>query len=335
MLRLGFTTRVGARLSHRVPRAPGAGRRHFSAQSVVTVLTESMQAAHAATGVPWWALIPLATFALRAVWTLPLALLQRQRIQRQNELRPIVSAMYPVFKLKLAQRAQRAQRERARLESAQGAEGAAAAVAAAQSAPPMQYEQIVLMANKERRRRQKELFRRHGIQLWKNMVLPAFQVPLWVAMSLTMRNLSGWLSWDSMANEALDLALFSEGALWFQDLTAHDPTHVLPVALAVVLLCNVEWTFRTLALIRPQGERRLLRPTLTDSVANVSRMLVVFMMAVAMNAPVALVLYWLSLQVFSLVQNVVLDLNFPMRYTPPRVAAKRASEGAQNVLRQA
>ena len=59
---------------------------------------------------PWWALIPLTTFTLRSVWTLPLAILQRKRIQKQSQLRPLVSAMNPILKLNLARRVQQAKR---------------------------------------------------------------------------------------------------------------------------------------------------------------------------------------------------------------------------------
>ena len=68
----------------------------------------------------------------------------------------------------------------------------------------MKYEQILLLSAKEARKRQKELFAKNGVQLWKNFILPAFQVPLWIMMSITMRDLSGWSSWDNTHNKALD-----------------------------------------------------------------------------------------------------------------------------------
>ena len=83
-----------------------------------------------------------------------------------------------------------------------------------------------------------------------------------------------------------------------------------------VALVNVEWTFKTFNLMRAGSRRANLRPTLTDSMANVSRMAVVFLMAISLHAPTALTLYWLSSQVFSLVQNVFLDLFLPISFTP-------------------
>lgn len=174
----------------------------------------------------------------------------------------------------------------------------------------------MVLSTKETRKRQKKLFRDHGVQLYKNLFLPAAQIPLWVCMSLTFRNLSGWSTWDSLANKPLDASLYHEGILWFSDLTAADPVHMFPLAVGIVALINVEWTFKTFSLMRTA--RKTLRPTITDSMANVSRMAVVFLMAISLHAPAALTLYWLSSQVFSLVQNVFLDLFLPISFTPHR-----------------
>lgn len=323
-------------------------------QIVVTSLTESMQSLHTLTGIPWWALIPIATFSLRAVWTLPLAIIQRRRIQKQNAFKPVISAMFPIFKLKLGQRVQKAKQAGDKLLKSTGAKngggsGVSGEMEFMQAQNPvstMKYEEIVLMANKERRRRQKQLFKDHNIQLWKNFLLPLFQIPLWVAMSLTMRNLSGWSSWDNLSNAALDPSLYEEGLLWFTDLASYDSLHVFPVVLGIVSLCNVEWTFRTIQLMRPtssssssasiSNSKAPLRPTLMDSMSNISRMSVVFMMAISMNAPVALVLYWISSQVFSLIQNVILDLNFPMSFTPRKRFNYRKQRNleAEDVIRR-
>ncbi|CAH2353922.1 cytochrome c oxidase assembly protein Cox18p, mitochondrial [[Candida] railenensis] len=323
-------------------------------QIVVTSLTESMQSLHALTGIPWWALIPIATFSLRAVWTLPLAVIQRRRIQKQNSFKPVISAMFPIFKLKLGQRVQKAKQAGDKLlrgtgGKSGGGSGVSGEMEFMQAQNPvstMKYEEIVLMANKERRRRQKQLFKDHNIQLWKNFLLPLFQIPLWVSMSLTMRNLSGWSSWDNLSNAALDPSLYEEGLFWFTDLASYDSLHVFPVVLGIVSLCNVEWTFRTIQLMRPtssssssasiSSSKAPLRPTLMDSMSNISRMSVVFMMAISMNAPVALVLYWISSQVFSLIQNVILDLNFPMSFTPRKRFNYRKQRNleAEDVIRR-
>lgn len=283
-------------------------KRAFSLEptTIVTALTDSLEAAHAYTGLPWWALIPLTTFGLRSVWTLPLAVMQRLRIQKQSALRPIIAATGPVLRLNLAKKA---------LRAAKSQDTSVASIVS--PLRNIKYEEIMVLSTKETRKRQKKLFKDHNVQLYKNVLLPAAQIPLWVCMSLTFRNLSGWSTWDSLLNKPMDPSLYYEGLLWFGDLTALDPFHIFPMAIGIVALVNVEWTFRTLALMRASASRRkLFRPTLTDSMANVSRMAVVFLMAISLHAPTALTLYWLSSQVFSLVQNVFLDLVLPISYTP-------------------
>lgn len=283
-------------------------KRSFSLEptAIVEALTTSLESAHAYTGLPWWALIPLTTFGLRAVWTFPLAVMQRRRIQKQNALRPIISATGPVLRLNLARKA---------LKAAQSEDMSVASLVS--PLKNIKYEEIMVLSTKETRRRQKKLFKEHGVQLYKNFFLPAAQIPLWVCMSLTFRNLSGWSTWDSLLNKPLDPSLYNEGLFWFTDLTALDPFHTFPLAIGIIALINVEWTFRTFALMRTSRARRF-RPTLTDSVANISRMAVVFLMAISLHAPTALTHYWLSSQLFSLMQNVFLDLVLPISFTPNR-----------------
>lgn len=296
--------------------------RHFSVDhhAIISTLTDSLQSIHVYSGIPWWVLIPVTTFALRSVWTLPLAIMQRQRIQKQAELRPIVSAMNPVLKLNLAKKVQAAKRKAEKsLENIEGSvtgdQSIENVVNLQSPVATMKYEEILLLATKETRKRQRILFKKHNVQLWKNIILPAFQIPLWVCMSWTMRDLSGWSTWDSLANKPLNPSLYTEGLFWFTDLTSLDPMHIFPLVLGVISLCNVEWTFKTLELLR-STRKRLGRPTLTDSMSSISRMSVVFMMAISLNAPVALTLYWLSSQVYSLIQNIILDLMIPISFTP-------------------
>lgn len=288
-------------------------------QVLVHALTDSLQNIHTFTGLPWWALIPLTTITLRTVWTLPLSILQRKRIQKQNELRPIISAMNPVLKLNLAKRVQQAKRKSQtamkNLESNQNSNLSESYANLQSPVATMKYEEILLLTSKETRKRQKKLFAQENVQLWKNFILPAFQVPLWILMSLTFRDLSGWSTWESLSNKPLDTALYDEGILWFTDLSLFDQLHIFPVILGITALCNVEWTFKTLELLR-LTQRRKLRPTITDSIANLSRMTVVFMMAISFHAPMALTLYWFSSQVYSLVQNIIMDLSMPISFSP-------------------
>ena len=283
----------------------------YDHNAIVNAMTESFQTIHEYSGLPWWAFIPITTFTLRTIWTLPLAILQRKRIQKQSLLRPLVSAMNPVLKLNLAKKVQQAQ---TKLKIAEKNEDFAS-VQSLTTVANMKQDHILLLTAKEVRKRQKALFAKNGVQLWKNFILPAFQIPLWIIMSITMRNLSGWSSWDYTHNKALDPSLYTEGMLWFPDLTIADPMHIFPVILGVTALCNIEWTLKTLELLRLTKKLKF-RPTLTDAFGNLTRLSMVFMMAISLHAPAALTIYWISSQVYSLFQNVVMDLVFPINFTP-------------------
>lgn len=278
---------------------------------VISTFTETFQTVHTYTNIPWWALIPVATFSLRTVWTMPLAVLQRKRLQKQSELRPIIGALNPVLKLNLAKKVRKAKNEAKTGHKNHSSDS----YVAPDPLSTMKYEEILVLTTKEVRKRQKLLFKKNGVQIWKNFILPAFQIPLWVVMSLTMRDLSGWSSWNSLSNKPLDPSLYTEGLWWFYDLTVADNLHVLPLLIGITALCNVEWTFKSLELLR-LTQRKKLRITVTDAISNISRMTVVFLMAISLHAPAALSLYWLSSQFYSLIQNIILDLTMPVTFTP-------------------
>lgn len=125
--------------------------------AIVNTFTHAFESLHETSGLPWWALIPITTFALRSVWTLPLAVIQRKRIQKQSTLKPIVSALNPILKMNLAKRVQKAKK----LQQVPGTDEAVKAVQAPLA--NMSYEQILLFSTKETRKDQKELFKKNNV----------------------------------------------------------------------------------------------------------------------------------------------------------------------------
>ncbi|ODQ80549.1 hypothetical protein BABINDRAFT_60423 [Babjeviella inositovora NRRL Y-12698] len=324
-----FSSQLGIRVCTIFPL-----RRHFSLDptALVESSTALLQSVHTASGLPWWGLIPLATFSLRAMWTLPLAIWQRRRLQKQNELRPVIAAMLPILKLNLAELVARSKREFAALKGD----------AIPSDVTGMTSDHITLLVVKERRARQKALFRTHGCQLWKNALLPVFQIPLWILMSATIRHLSGWQSYLSLQTsqnqQLIDPTLFHEGVFWMQDLSAIDSMGVTPILLGSLALLNIEWNAKSLQMLKMSAQAgtgskiRSLRPTAVDALMNVSRLSVIFLMTMASQAPAALTIYWMCSNLFSLAQNVVLDSLMPIGYvkdTGGRLGWRKAKEGSQ------
>ncbi|TID28612.1 hypothetical protein CANINC_002368 [Pichia inconspicua] len=259
-------------------RSGTSAKRYISFEPIIDSLkhaSEMMIQIHADTGLPWWVFIPLTTFAMRTCFTLPIAIFQRKGLRKQNELRPIIQATTPVLRAKLASIAQREQsksvseipNERATLTA----------------------EKIMILAAKEKIKRQRNLFKKYGCQTWKMMLLPAVQIPLWVSFSYIFRNITGW---SDFGRANIDTSLTNEHFLHLHDLSVSDPYFILPITLGIVALCNAEWNFKTADLMQltTRGKKNSLRPTAFDVIINLSRSSLIFLTAVATQAPAALVI---------------------------------------------
>lgn len=271
--------------------------------------SEMLIQVHADSGLPWWAFIPLATFTMRSCFTLPIAIYQRHGLRKQNELRPIIQATTPVLRAKLASVAQieqlKAQKSSAKSENLILNEKAT-----------LTAEKIIILAAKEKYKRQRRLYKKYGCQTWKMMLLPAIQIPLWVSFSYMFRNITGWADFGNKTN--IDMSLTEEHFLHLYDLSISDPYFALPITLGVVALCNAEWNFKTADLMQltTRGKKNSLRPTAFDVIITLSRSSLIFLTAVATQAPAALVIYWISSNSYSLCQNILMDRFLPLRYSP-------------------
>ncbi|NWY72342.1 COX18 protein, partial [Erithacus rubecula] len=85
-----------------------------------------------------------------------------------------------------------------------------------------------------------ELYVRDNCHPFKATVLLWVQVPLWLCVSLALRNCSVGALGPAGAAALLQEQFSSGGALWFTDLTAPDSTWILPVSLGLVNLLVVE-----------------------------------------------------------------------------------------------
>lgn len=279
-------------------------KRTFSTEPIFETLqhaSEMLIQFHADTGLPWYVFIPLTTFAMRTCCTLPIAIYQRRGLRKQNELRPIVQATTPVLRAKLASIAQREQARSTPLVPNEKAE--------------LNAEKIMILAAKEKIKRQRSLFKKYGCQTWKMMLLPAIQIPLWVSFSYMFRTITGW---TDFGRSNIDMSLTTEEFLHLHDLSVSDPYFALPITLGIVALCNAEWNFKTADLMQltTRGKKNSLRPTAFDVIITLSRSSLIFLTAVATQAPAALVMYWISSNTYSLFQNILMDKFLPLRYSP-------------------
>ncbi|TPX11851.1 uncharacterized protein E0L32_007349 [Thyridium curvatum] len=126
---------------------------------------------------------------------------------------------------------------------------------------------------------------------------------------------------------SIEPSLSTGGCLWFPDLMAADPYHVLPVALSVMLVINLmprtEAGIRRLFGLEPKpdypGQPQTPETTLARSMRGFHRSMLIVASSVGvitMDLPSALHLYWLSSAAFSYLLSNGVHYIIPIRKWP-------------------
>lgn len=198
-----------------------------------------------ASGFPWWLNIVASTVLVRTVVTLPLAAYQMVILGRVEALQAEISELARRLRYEVSVRA----REKNWTEN-----------------------HSRFQFKKNLRRIISQLYIRDNCHPFKASVLIWVQLPLWISISLALRNLS------------LDLSdLTAGGALWFCDLSVPDPTWILPVLLGLTNLLAVE-VFSLQRLSEPTRLQRIM----TNGVRTFS----LLMVPIAASVPASMALYW-------------------------------------------
>uniref|UniRef100_A0A3Q1J655 Membrane insertase YidC/Oxa/ALB C-terminal domain-containing protein n=1 Tax=Anabas testudineus TaxID=64144 RepID=A0A3Q1J655_ANATE len=204
-------------------------------------------------GLPWWLSIAVTTLSVRTLITLPLAAYQLVIISKVPcEIRSL-------------------------------------------SRPATSHQLLFLFPlsrfqfQKNLRRLVSQLYVRDNCHPFKASLLVWVQLPLWVSLSLALRNLS-------MEQTALHGDLVTGGTLWFPDLTLPDSTWILPVCVGFTNLLIVEMF--SLHRLNPTRFQRL--------VLNLIRGFSVLMVPIAAAVPSSMVLYWFTSSLVGLGHNLLL-----------------------------
>ncbi|XP_061276427.1 cytochrome c oxidase assembly protein COX18, mitochondrial isoform X1 [Bos javanicus] len=224
--------------------------------------------AHTASGLPWWGSILLTTVVLRGAVTLPLAAYQHYILAKVENLQPEIKNIARHLNQEVAVRAHQL--------------GWSKRVAR-------------LTYLKTMRRLVSELYVRDNCHPFKATVLVWIQLPMWIFMSVALRNFSTGAA-HSEAGFSVQEQLTAGGVLWFHDLTALDSTWILPVSVGVINLLIVE-----IFALQKLGKSRF-QTYITHFVRAVS----VLMIPVAATVPSSIVLYWLCSSFVGLSQNLLL-----------------------------
>ncbi|XP_063043807.1 cytochrome c oxidase assembly protein COX18, mitochondrial isoform X2 [Engraulis encrasicolus] len=137
-----------------------------------------------------------------------------------------------------------------------------------------------------------ELYIRDNCHPFKASVIVWVQIPMWVCVSLALRN----LSLGNTHTPEVFQQLTAGGALWFSDLTMPDSLWILPITLGVTNLLITE----IFALRRSEMTR------VQRIVTNVIRGVSLVMIPLAATVPSSMALYWCGSSVVGLGHNLLL-----------------------------
>lgn len=169
------------------------------------------------TGLPWWGTILLGTLFLRTSLTLPIAIYQQRSMGKMINLAPMIQSWAETLKVEVAKESNRA---------------------------GWPYKRYQAELQKQYSKKVKSIYAHHGCARWKVLLLPWVQIPLFVSMSLTLRHMTAYpLPWYGQTADLPVQGLSEGGLAWFMDLTAVDPTMVVPVMIGAGNLINVEVTY--------------------------------------------------------------------------------------------
>ncbi|XP_041064731.1 cytochrome c oxidase assembly protein COX18, mitochondrial isoform X1 [Carcharodon carcharias] len=220
-----------------------------------------------ATGLPWWASIICTTMTLRVTVTLPLAVYQMYIIAKVENLQPEIAELAKRLRYEVSMRAKQ--------------------VGWSEKVARFHFK-------KNLQRIISELYVRDNCHPFKASLLIWVQLPLWIFISIALRNLSLAASDAAAASAVQDLAM--GGVFWFPDLTLPDSTWILPISLGLVNLLIVE----IFAL------RRIELSKFQKYVTSVIRGVSVLMVPIAATVPSSMALYWLTSSCVGLGQNLLL-----------------------------
>ncbi|CAK6980840.1 LOW QUALITY PROTEIN: cytochrome c oxidase assembly protein COX18%2C mitochondrial [Scomber scombrus] len=213
-------------------------------------------------GLPWWLSIAAGTLSVRTLVTLPLAAYQMVIISKVETLQSEISELAKRLRYEVSVRA----REKGWTEK-----------------------QSRFQFQKNLRRIVSQLYIRENCHPVKASLLVWVQLPLWISISLALRNLS------------LDQSgLASGGVLWFSDLSEPDSTWILPICLGLTNLVLVE----VFSLQRVNPSR------LQNIMTNVIRGFSVLMIPIAASVPSSMALYWFCSSLVGLGHNLLLRASF-------------------------
>ncbi|XP_050301264.1 cytochrome c oxidase assembly protein COX18, mitochondrial isoform X2 [Anthonomus grandis grandis] len=227
---------------------------------------------HAYTGLPWWATIILSTILIRSVVTVPLAIYQQSIAARLENLKLEMPDIANELKkeIGIAVRLYNWDERTARINY-----------------------------NRSIRKQWNHLVVRDNCHPLKTTVLLWVQLPLWLCLSISYRNLVYMLPHRDLNAQLTFAELMGGGFAFIPNLTIPDASWIFPIGLGLLNLVIIE-----LQLLSRNPD---IKPSRVQKIfTNVFRVLSVCLVPIAASVPSCLVLYWTTSSAFGMCQNLIL-----------------------------
>lgn len=256
------------------------------------------------TGMPWAVVIPVAAISIRLVLLATCAAPARRERARINEIMPLISAKAVQV---------REETERDMLENTH--------LLARKSPQDLYKEKVKKMGA--------ELFDTWGV-LKKLTMLPLMQIPVFIVMSETLRRMMGMRSTgafrpstpehtqsDATSTITPDANAVSDPSNWYEptmtfegpfaimDLTAADPTLILPLAVSGLWLANLRYTQHK------RVQEGSPRSRFQKNLHNMLMGLGVIIFPATLHLPAGFLYYWACTSASALGADIIMDKIFP------------------------
>lgn len=244
---------------------------NFYTSPVIVAMQDVLLSVNSFTGLPWWATIMSTTLLLRLLITLPLARQQAVTVSKIELLQPTINEIVEALKHNITIKGKRANKP---------------------------VEEVNREFRMEARLHIKDIYKRDNCNPLKLYLLPWAQLPLWILISLALRNISGFFP-KGADQEGANLChpdLITGGFGWITDLSSSDPYCILPLIIGMTNFINIE--LNTLRKKEP-SKRQIV-------ITRVFRSLTVAMVFFASQVPSAMSLYWATSSSYGLLQNLCL-----------------------------
>ncbi|XP_034936422.1 cytochrome c oxidase assembly protein COX18, mitochondrial [Chelonus insularis] len=273
---------------------------------------ESLIALHSAIGLPWWATIVLTTIVARTFVTLPLTLYQQYIFAKLTLIKYEMDDIVKDLKLQATAAVRYYNWEEAFTRSI--------------------YNQTV-------REEYKKLVIKENCHPLKAFIVLLLQIPMWVILSASLRNLSCMLPHPTPAGIQAFQQLSVEGFGWISNLTATDPWWILPVLSATCHLINLECL----------NALRQAEPSKIQKIGDyLARGVILIFVPISGLVPTSMTLYWTTSSVYGIFQTLViysprvrrfvripeteLELDHPYKHLHARLKKKFLSNNKENKI---